>query len=142
MAGETLPTGTDKALDAITGRATVNSATTYACLLTANLTDTSTTSDVVTNEVTTAGTNGYSRQAVTWTVPADSSGARITSNSGALTFGPFSADLANVTHVALVEGASGTPTALRAVFTLDTPRNPANGDSIQLAANALSITLD
>ena len=142
MAGELLPTATDKALDAVTGRATVNSATTYLCLLTGNLTDTSTTSDVVTNEVTTAGTNGYSRQAVTWTAPADSSGVRLTENSGAITFGPFSADLSNVTHCCLVEGASGTPTALRAVWTLDSARDPANGDSIQFASGALDITLD
>lgn len=140
MAGELAPNGSDRALDAVTGRATVTSRTTYLVLLTAAPSDTTTMSTM--SELTTPGTNGYSRQVVTWSTPADASGTRRTQNVGVVGFGPFSSDLSNVTHLALVSASTGTAGDFLAFWAADAARDPASGDSIDVADGALYITLD
>lgn len=141
MPGEAADKGSDIALDALTGRATQTARTTYlALLITTAPTDATTMATMV--EITTPATNGYARQSVPWSVPAASSGTRRTENSSAITFGPFTADLPNVLYCALVSAATGTAGDFLAFWTLDTPRDPANGDSIQFAAGALYLTLD
>lgn len=140
MAGEYAPAGADLSLDAVTGRATVSSRTTYLALLTAAPTDATTMGTM--SEITTPGTNGYDRKAVTWTAPADSSGVRRTENEGAITFGAFTSDLANCTHCALVSASTGTSGDFLFFWTLDAARNPASGDSISFADGVLYITLD
>lgn len=140
MAGEFAPNGGDRALDALTGRATVSSRTTYLALLTAAPSDTTTMATMT--ELTTPGSNGYSRQTITWTAPADSSGTRRTENEGVITFGPFSSDLGNVTHIALVSASTGTAGDFLAFWTADAARDPANGDSISIADGAIYLTLD
>jgi hypothetical protein len=140
MAGEAAPNGADRALDAITGRATVTTRTTYLALLTAAPDDTTTMATMT--ELTTPATNGYARQAVTWTAPADASGVRRSENEGAVTFGAFTSDLGNVTHCALVSASTGTSGDFLYFWTLDAARNPANGDSISFADGVLYMTLD
>lgn len=135
MAGEISSVGAGFALDAVTGRATVTSRTTYLALLTAAPSD-STTLGTMT-EVTTAG---YSRQAVTWSTP--SGDPRATSNSATLTFGAFTADPPNVTHAALVSASSGTTGDFLWFWTLDNARDGANGDSLTVASGALVATMD
>ena len=135
MAGEAANFGAGAALDAMTGRATQTARTTYLCLLTAAPSDTTTLATM--SEVSTAG---YARQAVTWSAP--SGDPRSTSNSGAVTFGPFTADPPNVTHLALVSASSGTTGDFIYYWTADTARDGATNDSIQVASGALVMNLD
>lgn len=139
MPGEFSDAGALKALDAVTGRATVTSATTYLALLTAAPTDTSTPATM-----TEYGATGYARVAVTWSAPAlNGSSIPETSNSGTLTFGPFTAGTgATVTHCALVTSASGTTGEIRAWWSLDTSRTPGTNDSLQFSTSNLKITVD
>jgi hypothetical protein len=135
MPGEASTVGAGKGLDAITGRATQTARTTYLALLTAAPTDATTLATMT--EVTTAG---YARQAVTWSAPTGD--PQSSSNTGALTFGPFSADPPNVTHGALVSAATGTTGDFLWWWALDTARDGANGDSLTVAAGALVANLD
>ena len=66
----------------------------YCCLLTAAATDANLISELA--EVTTAG---YARQSVTWGAPTGDPQAA--ANTNAMTFGPFTADPPNITHLAL-----------------------------------------
>lgn len=133
MAGQPSTAGANKMLDALTGRATQTAATTYLALATTAPTD-----SAAGTEVTTAGTNGYSRQAVTWTAPAGDPSS--TENTSLITFGPFSADLGNVTHLMLMDAS--TAGNMLAYWTADVAKDPANGDSITVAAGALVMTAD
>jgi hypothetical protein len=140
MAGEAAPAGADRALDAISGRATATTRTTYLALLTATPTDATTMATMA--EVTTPASNGYDRKAVTWTAPTDSSGVRRSENEGAVTFGAATSDWAEVTCCALVSALTGTSGDFLYWWVFDTPRNAAIGDSIQIADAALYMTLD
>jgi hypothetical protein len=135
MPGEATTFGAGKALDAISGRATQTARNTYVALLTASATDADTIASLV--EVTTAG---YARQLVAWSAP--SGDPAVSSNTGALTFGPFTADPPNVTHLALVSAASGTTGDLLYRWTADTARDGIANDSITIAIGALSMSLD
>lgn len=142
MPGEFSNDGAYKALDAVTGRATVTSATKYLALLTAAPSDTTTPATM-----TEYGATGYSRASLNtsaWTTPAlNGSSIPETSNSGTITFGPFTAGTgATVTHCALVTSASGTTGTIEAIWTLDNSRTPGTNDSLQFAANALKLTVD
>ena len=135
MAGEASTFGAGRALDAISGRATATARTMYLALLSAAPTDATTLATMT--EITTAA---YSRQAVTFSAP--SGDPQVSSNTAALTFGPFSADPPNVTHAALVSAASGTTGDLVYFWTLDNARDAANGDSLTVAIGALVMQLD
>lgn len=135
MAGELSTTGANIALDAATGRATQTARTTYLALLTAAPTDASTPATM-----TELSATGYARQAVTWSAPSGDPSS--TSNSGTVTFGPFSTDPANVTHCALVSSSSGTTGDLVMWWSLTAAKDAAIGESIQFAAAALAMTLD
>ena len=134
MPGQASTVGSKIMLDAASGRATQSSRTTYLALLTAAPGDSTTLATMSELSAT-----GYSRQSVTWSDPTTT---ETTSNSGALTFGPFSTDPANATHCALVSAASGTTGDLVWYWTLDTARDAASGDSISVAASALSMSAE
>lgn len=135
MAGEASQVGAGIALDALTGRVTQTARTTYATLATAAATDTSTVG--AHSEIATAG---YARQSVAWTAPTGD--PQSTNNSGAITFGPFTADPPNVTDCALVSSASGTGGDFLHRWTLDVAKDAAINESIQFAAAALVTTQD
>lgn len=139
MAGEFSDAGGLKALDAVTGRATISSATTYVALLTAAPTDTTTPATMTEYTAT-----GYSRQTAAFSVPAlNASNVPESSNTGVLTFGPFTAGTgATISHCALVTSASGTTGEIRAWWSLDTSRTPSTNDSLQFAIGALKIAVD
>lgn len=139
MPGEFSNFGSNRALDAVTGRATATSQTTYLALLTAAPTDTTTLAGM--SEYT---ATGYSRVSVSWSTPAlNGSGVPESANSGAITFGPFTAGTgATISHCALVDAASGTTGNILAFWTLDTSRTPATNDSVQFATSALKISVD
>lgn len=141
MAGEFSDTGGKRALDAVTGRATATARTTYLALLTAAPSDATTDGTI---SVTEYAATGYSRQTVTWTTPAlNGSSIPESSNSGVLTFGPFTAGTGStITHAALVSAASGTSGDMLAWWSLDTSRTPAVNDSVSVAANALKLSVE
>lgn len=135
MPGELSTVGSNIALDAATGRATQSSRTTYLALLTAAPSDSSTLASM-----TELSATGYSRQSVSWSAPSGDPAS--TSNSGTITFGPFSTDPANVTHCALVSAASGTTGDFIMHWQLTAAKDAAIGESIAFAAAALVMTLD
>lgn len=135
MPGQASTVGANIALDALSGRATATSRTTYLALLTVAPNDTTTVATM--SEITTAG---YARKAVTWSAPTGDPSS--TSNTATITWGPFTADPPNVTHIALVSSASGLSGDLVWYWTADTARDAANGESIQAAAGALVMTID
>lgn len=138
MAGEFSDVGSNIALDAITGRATQSSRTTYLALLSAAPTDTTTLATMT--EITTAGYGG--RKSVTWGAPSLVSGVPTSANTNTLTFGPFSADPPNATHCALVSAASGTTGDFIAWWALDVAKDAAINDTIEFAVGALTIAVD
>lgn len=142
MAGEFSDAGALKALDAVTGRATVTSATTYLALLTAAPTDTTTLAGMT--EYSATGYTGVNRPTVAWSTPAlNGSGIPETSNTGTITFGPFTAGTGStITHCALVTAQTGTTGEIRAWWSLDTSRTPGTNDSLQFTAGNLKITCD
>lgn len=135
MPGQLSTTGANIGLDAATGRATQTARTVYLALLTAAPSDSTTVATMT--EVTTAG---YARQVCSWSAP--SSDPSLVSNTATITFGPFSADPPNVPYLALVSSSSGTGGDFIAYWTADTARDAANGESIQVAAGGLTLTLD
>lgn len=139
MAGEFSDAGAAKALDAVTGRATVSSATTYLALLTAAPDDTTTLAGMAEYTAT-----GYARQSVTWASPTlNGSNVQETSNSGDVTFGPFTAGTgATVTHCALVTAASGTSGDIVAWWSFDASRTPATNDSLVVTTGNIKLSVD
>lgn len=136
MPGEPSSVGAGFALDIITGRAAGPGARTmYVALLTAAPSDSTTLATM-----TELSATGYSRQSAAFSAP--SGDPRSTSNTAQLTFGPFTTDPANVTHLALVSAASGTTGDFVWFWTADTARDAAIGDSITIAASALVLNLD
>lgn len=135
MPGQLSTVGANIALDAATGRATQAARTVYLCLLTGAPTDATTVATMT--EVTTAG---YARQVCAFTAPT--SDPSIVSNTSTITFGPFTADPPNVPYLALVSSASGTSGDFIAYWTADTARDAANGESIQVPAGGLTLSLD
>jgi hypothetical protein len=134
MTGAATRVGAGIALDAMSGRATQTARTMYLALLTAAPGPTTTPATMT--EVSTAG---YARQAVTFNAPtaADPS---VQTNSGALTFGPFTADPPNVPYLGLVSSSSGTSGQMTYQWTADVARDAALNDSIQVASGALSMS--
>lgn len=135
MPGQLSTVGANIALDAATGRATQTARTVYLALLTAAPTDSTTVATMT--EVTTAG---YARQTCAWAAP--SSDPSISSNTATITFGPFSADPPSIAYAALVSSASGTGGDLIAYWTADVAQDAANGQSIQIAIGALTLSID
>jgi hypothetical protein len=135
MPGQPTTQGANLMLDAVSGRATVTARTMYVALLTAAPTDTSTLATMT--ELT---ATGYSRQSVTF--GAATGDPSVMANTNVLTFGAFSTDPANVTHLALVSAASGTTGDLTWYWTADAAKDAAIGDSISIAAGALTLSAD
>lgn len=135
MAGELSTVGAQNALDAATGRATQTARTTYLCLLTSAPSDSTTIASMA--ELTTAG---YARQACAFGAPT-SANPSVTSNTGTITFGPFTADPPNVTHCALVSSSSGTSGDFIMYWTLNVAKDAAINESIQVAAGGLTMSL-
>ena len=134
-AGEFSDAGADAALDFLTGRAAPWAAArnTFLSLCTTAPTDTA-----LGTEVT---TSGYARQDVDWTAPTGDPSS--TSNSGLVTFGPFTADPPNITHCALMDAVSGgTASNMLMWWALDVAKDPAINESLQFAIGALVMTLD
>lgn len=139
MAGQPSRKGEQLALDAMSGRASTTApGTMYLALCTTAPTDTA-----LGTELTTPGTNGYDREIVAWdaTVAGDPS---VIDNTSQITFGPFTADLGIVTHIMLMDVSTGGTAADNMFYwwAVDTSKDPANGDSITIAAGALSMSAD
>ena len=135
MPGQLSTVGANIALDAATGRATQTARTVYLALLTAAPTDSTTVTTMT--ELTTAG---YARQACAFSAP--SGDPSLSSNTGTLTFGPFTADPPSVAYAALVSSASGTGGDFIAYWTANVAQDAASGQSIQVAPGALTISID
>lgn len=136
MPGEIAQRGGEIALDAASGRATVNARTMYLALLTVAPDDATTMATMT--EVSTAG---YARQIVTWSAPTTTDPPTIR-NSTVITFGPFTADPPNVVGAALVSALTGTAGELTMRWTLEIARDPQINESIQFAVNQLSMSND
>lgn len=134
MTGRTNIIGGQRGLDGITGRAAPAARTMYLAALTAQPARNATPATMA--EIS---TSGYARQAVAMTAPT-SADPPVTALSAGITFGPFTADPPNITHVALVSSASGTTGEITYAWDLDTAKDVASGDSISAAAGTCSIS--
>lgn len=139
MPGQFSDAGSNRALDAVTGRATVSSATTYLALLTSAPTDTSTLAGLAEY-----GAAGYSRQSVTWASPTlNGSNVPETANAATVSFGPFTSSVTGtITHAALVSSASGTSGSVLAWWELDASRTPSTNDSLEITSGNLKLSVD
>lgn len=85
---------------------------------------------------TESAATGYARQAVTFGAPSNG----VSTNSGAVTFGPLTGSVANITHVGIFDAL----TTGNALTTLKAPTGGtisfSSGDSIQFAAGQISVT--
>lgn len=135
MTGEASNVGAGIGLDAMNGRATQTARTVYLVALTAAPNDATTLATMSELSAT-----GYARQSVAWNAPTGD--PRLADNTALLTYGPFSTDPANVTHLALVSASSGTTGDFIFWWAVDNARDAASGDSLQVAAGALTMTLD
>lgn len=144
MPGEFSDTGGKRALDAVTGRATVTLRNTYLALYTSTWTPVDATTDGTIPTTNEYAATGYSRVQVTWTAPAlNGSSVPESTNTALLTFGPFTAGTgAIVRYAALVSAASGTTGDLLAWWQLDADRTPSTNDSITIAANQLKLSVE
>jgi hypothetical protein len=108
----------------------------YLALLTAAPTDTNLTMAAVTEYAPT----GYARQ-VFGPTTATAAEPSVISNTGVLTFGPFTAGTGSaVTHAAICDAVSGTAANIIATVALTASRTPAIGDSLQAAASAFTFS--
>ena len=139
MAGEFSTEGSQLALDALAGTSTLTARTMYLVLLTAAPTDATTMATM--SEITTPGSDGYDREICAFDA-ATGADPPVIANTSLITFGPFTTDLANVTHLGLVSAATGTAGDFVMWWAVDTAKDPANGDSITVAAGALTMSLD
>lgn len=139
MSGELTQAGANRAVVAGVGQAVSASAGMYVALATAlpAAPETATLATFAADEVTTAG---YSRLAVTWGSPSGDP-AEI-ANDAALEFGPFTADPPSVGYAWLCTTSTGTSGDVLAYWTLDTPRDAANGDALRFAVGGLKISAD
>jgi hypothetical protein len=108
----------------------------YLALLTAAPTDTNLTMAAVTEY----GATGYARQIIAWG-SATAAEPSVISNSGTITFGPFTAGTGSaVTHAAVCDAVSGTTANIIGTVALTSSRTPATGDSLQAAAAAFTFS--
>jgi hypothetical protein len=134
--GKLSDSGGDDAIKAALGISP--SAARYLALCTAAPTD-----GAIGAEIATPGQNGYSRQLVAFGAPGDASGKRQCANTGTLLFGPFTADLAEATHVMVMDHATtATAASMKAWAALDEALNPAVNDSIEFAIGELKWSVD
>lgn len=106
----------------------------FLALLTADPTGLTTVASLT--EVTTAG---YARVACVFS-PASAAVPSVISNSSLLTFGPMGANMSIPAQwVALVTASAGTTCKLQYTWTLDTPQQVLQTQTIQIAAGQLTI---
>lgn len=127
-----------KALDLVHGRTTQAATfTVYGLLGTSATVPTDAGSTIATSGVTEYTATGYARVAITFgaaTVAIPS----VIANTGTPTWGPFTAGTgAIVRYVLIVDSSSGAGNVID-VIQLATDRTPANGDSLQAAAGAIT----
>jgi hypothetical protein len=90
--------------------------------------------------VTEYAATGYARQ-VFGPTSATAAEPSVISNTGVITFGPFTAGTGStVTHAAICDAASGTTANIIATVALTASRTPATGDSLQAAASAFTFS--
>lgn len=125
-----------KLQDHTLGLATYNMPiTVYALLLTASPTE----AGLTTNEVGITGT-GYGRIAITAKMIPTDSVTGISSNNAAIVFGPATTDWGTVTHVAIIDAASGGNMLLYNALTV--VQTTPIGESVQFSTGQFVSTFD
>ncbi|HEV7337015.1 MAG TPA: hypothetical protein VGO06_13670 [Bosea sp. (in: a-proteobacteria)] len=81
---------------------------------------------------------GYARQSATTAMGPTNATTGISLNEDVITFGPATVDWGTVTHMAIMDAATGGNVLLYGALT--SSRNIQTGDSFQFAASQLSIT--
>lgn len=139
MPGEASSTGASLALDAMSGRAATVAATRYLALLGAAPADPAANITQVT-ELFAPNTNGYTRQSVSWSVPAGDPAGSSNTNTWQWTFTGSGV----IYGAALVSTLTGTTTSTLChyLWTLASPRAVVSGDVITVAAGDLLMTAD
>lgn len=136
MPGEAALRGSQLALDAMTGRVAIGARAVFLAALTAAPTDATTMGTMA--EVTTAG---YARQECAFTAP-DTADPPLSVSAALETFGPFTADPPNITHLGLVSAATGTVGDFIFYWALDVAKDAALNETIEIAAGALKMAAE
>jgi hypothetical protein len=139
MPGELSNAGADLALNRVFRNTGTSPTALYLGLATAAINDSSTLSTI--SEVT---DSGYSRQAVTFSAPADDgAGKRVVKNSADITFGPWAANQPSaITYCFVTDVQTGTSGTIWAWWQLDAQKTPAAGETLRFPANNLTMSLD
>lgn len=110
--------------------------TVYGLLGTSATTPTDAASTIAASGVTEYTATGYARQAIAWG-SATLARPSVISNSGTVTWGPFTAGTgAIVRYLLVVDSSSGVGNVIDVIQITD--RTPATGDSLQAAAAAVT----
>lgn len=137
MPGELAAFGASAALNGLTQAAAGSNATRYLALCTGPVTDTMTLAAMP--EVAAPGANGYTRAAATWTVPGGA--PPFAGLAAQVTFGPFTAAPATITHVAVVSVLTGTAGSIYAYWALATPIVVGAGGTVTLNVGDLALAI-
>lgn len=141
-AGQLLTTAEQEALNQIFRRTQGPATSNFYLALSTNATSASFDNTWTTMaQVTEYGAASYARQIFGPGAPSAASPSVI-SNSGTLTFGPFTSSPGTTVNWGVGTDAtgagSGTTAKLMAAFLITTPRTPISGDSLQAAAAAFT----
>lgn len=127
--------GKQRALDVVTGQSSPSTYSGFVALTTTTPSDSTTGTEYA--------ATGYARQAVAWSAPT-AADPPVTSTTGQLTFGPFTAGTGStISYGELTDQSAGAITAttqMYAWWTFGTPKTPANGDSATIAVAALTLS--
>lgn len=125
--------GKTRALNAVLGLSAPSTYTGYIALTTTAPTDSTIGTEY--------GATGYARQAVTFGSPT-AADPPVSSTTGTLTFGPFTAGTgATIAYAELTDQSAGAITATTQMYmwwTFGTSKTPASGDSATIATAALT----
>jgi hypothetical protein len=113
--------------------------TLYLLLGTSATVPTDAASTIAASGVTEYTATGYARQPITWAA-ATVATPSVIANSGAITFGPFTAGTGAIVRYALVVDAVSGAANVVDVYQI-TDRTPATGDSLQAANGAITSSI-
>jgi hypothetical protein len=141
-AGQLLTTAEQEALNQVFRRTQGPAASNFYLALATNATSGSFDNTWTTMaQVTEYGATGYTRQVFGPAAPSVASPSVI-SNTGTITFGPFSSSPGTTVNWGVgtdaTGGGAGGTAKLMAAFLITTPRTPISGDSLQAAASAFT----
>ena len=138
MAGSLADVGEALALNLLFRNTDASPTNVYLGLATSGILDSNSLAEIIEED-----DGGYSRQVVTFTVPADNgAGAMEITNDGQIQFGPWASNADSaITHAFLTDVSSGTTGNLLAWFELPESKTPSSGETLTVPVNELIFSI-